>query len=141
MRARRSLEEAANEPDFTRNRAGAYASGTPGCASLALRFESPIAAAQTLDQRTYALLNTYAAILEEAADIVRDPAVPLAVKRALGDAERAATPAVEAAEAAFRVYAQARGDERAAASHRLEEAVDQAKPAVDALQQLVRDQR
>lgn len=114
---------------------------TPGCASLALRFESPIAAAQTLDQRTYALLNTYAAILEEAADIVRDPAVPLAVKRALGDAERAATPAVEAAEAAFRVYAQARGDERAAASHRLEEAVDQAKPAVDALQQLVREQR
>ena len=71
---------------------------TPACASLQLgatRIENPIAAAQTLDQRAYALLHGYAAIVEEATDIVADPATPQAFKRALGQAERVATPAAE----------------------------------------------
>jgi len=71
---------------------------TPACAALQFgqtRIENPIAAAQTVDQRAYALLHSYAAIVEEATDIVADPATPLAFKRALGQAERAATPAAE----------------------------------------------
>ena len=49
---------------------------TPACASLQFgetRIENPIAAAHTLDQRAYAMLHAYAAVIEEATDIVRDP--------------------------------------------------------------------
>ena len=51
---------------------------TPACASLQLgqpRLENPVSAANTLDQRAYAALHAYAAVIEEAADIVRDPAL------------------------------------------------------------------
>lgn len=90
---------------------------TPACASLPLgetTLENPVAAARTLDQRAYALLHAYAAVVEEATDIVGDPATPLAFKRALGQAERVATPAAETLGIAVRAYVQARTDFEAA---------------------------
>ncbi|MGH6949956.1 MAG: hypothetical protein ACREH4_03730 [Vitreimonas sp.] len=131
---------------------------TPACASLQLgqtRLENPVAAARTLDQRAYAVLHGYAAIVEEATDIVGDPNVPLGFKRALGQAERAATPAAEALEIAVAAYVQARADfeaassdsaptlERAAtaltiAARRLSEAIAAAQAPVAELQDLVR---
>jgi hypothetical protein len=92
---------------------------TPACAALQLgstRIENPVAAAQTIDQRAYALLHSYAAVLEEATDIVADPATPLAFKRALGQAERAATPAAETLQIAVTAYMRARADFDAASS-------------------------
>jgi hypothetical protein len=89
----------------------------PACASLQLgqtRFENPISAAHTTEQHAYALLHAYAAVVEEATDIVRDPATPPAFKRALGQAERAATPAVEALQIAVSAYLRARADFEAA---------------------------
>jgi hypothetical protein len=86
---------------------------TPACAALQLgqtRIENPIAAAQTLDQRAYALLHAYAAVVEEATDIVADPATPLAFKRALGQGERAATPAAETLQISVSAYLRARAE-------------------------------
>jgi hypothetical protein len=134
---------------------------TPACASLQLgstRIENPVAAARTLDQRAYAVLNAYAAVIEEATDIVRDPAAPLAFKRALGQAERAATPAAETLEIAVAAYVCARADfeaasgasqptlERAAAvltiaARRLSEAIDSAQAPIAELEDLVRARR
>lgn len=92
---------------------------TPACAALQFgqtRIENPIAAAQTVDQRAYALLHSYAAIVEKATDIVADPATPLAFKRALGQAERAATPAAETLQIAVSAYMRARAEFDAAAT-------------------------
>lgn len=92
---------------------------TPACASLKLggmQIENPVVAARTLDQRAYALLHTYAAVLEEAADVARDPDVPVAFKRALGRAERVATPAAETLEIAVAAYVRARGEFDAASA-------------------------
>jgi len=134
---------------------------TPACASLRLgqtQLENPVAAARTLDQRAYALLHAYAAVLEEATDIVRDPATPLAFKRALGEAERAATPAAEALGIAVRAYVEARADfeatsgdgqpalQRAAtaltiAAQRLSEAMVAAEAPISELEGLVRARR
>lgn len=134
---------------------------TPACASLQFgetRFENPAAAARTLDQRAYALLGAYAAIIEEATDIVRDPAAPIAFKRALGQAERAATPVAETLEAALAGYLRARTDfaaasgdaqpvlQRAAtaldiAARRLGQAVAAAHAPIQELEQLVRARR
>jgi hypothetical protein len=86
---------------------------TPACTALQTgetRLENPVAAARTLDQRAYAILHAYAAVVEEAADIVRDPNAPLPLKRALGQAERAATPAVETLQIAVVAYTRARAD-------------------------------
>jgi hypothetical protein len=133
----------------------------PACASLQLghaRFDNPIAAAQTADQRAYALLHAYAAVVEEATDIVRDPATPPAFKRALGQAERMATPAVETLQIAVSAYLRARADfevasgasqsgiERAAtaigvAARRLNEALAAAQAPVAELEGLVRAHR
>lgn len=134
---------------------------TPACAALQLgqtRIENPLAAAQTIDQRAYALLHAYAAVVEEATDIVRDPAAPLAFKRALGQAERVATPAAETLQIAITAYVRARADfeassgasqsaiERAAtalsiAAHRLNQAVAAAQAPVAELEGLVRSHR
>jgi hypothetical protein len=131
---------------------------TPACASLQLgetRLENPAVAARTLDQRGYALLGAYAALIEESTDIVRDPAVPIAVKRALGQAEAAATPTVETLEIALAAYLRARADFAAAATgaqpalqraataldiaaRRLGEAVSAADAPIQELEQLVR---
>ena len=134
---------------------------TPACASLPIgetRLENPISAARTLDQRAYALLHAYAAVVEEATDIVRDPAAPLAFKRALGQAERAATPAAETLGIAVRGYVRARADFEAAsgetqpaaqraataltiAAQRLNEAIQAAEAPIAELEGLVRARR
>jgi hypothetical protein len=96
---------------------GLARAATPACASLQLgetRIENPVAAARSVDQRAYAILHAYAAVVEEAADIVRDAAAPLSVKRALGQAERAATPAAETLQIAVLAYVRARNDYDAA---------------------------
>lgn len=137
---------------------GVALAAMPACSSLQLgetRLENPAAAARTPDQRAYALLHAYAAIVEEAADIVRDPAAPLSLKRALGQAERAATPAVETLQIAVTGYMRARVDydsatsadqsvlERAAsaltiAANRLSEAIAAADRPIAELEALVR---
>ena len=134
---------------------------TPACAALQLgqtRIENPVAAAQTIDQRAYALLHIFAAVMEEATDIVADPATPLAFKRALGRAERAATPAAEALQLAVTAYMRARTDFEAAsgagqttiertatalsvAARRLNEAVAAAQAPIAELEGLVRAHR
>jgi hypothetical protein len=134
---------------------------TPACASLPFgktRLENPVAAARTLDQRAYALLHAYAAVVEEATDIVRDPAAPLAFKRALGQAERAATPAAQTLGVAVRAYVRARADFEAAsgesqpalqrsataltiATQRLSEAIQAAEAPIAELERLVRARR
>ncbi len=134
---------------------------TPACASLKIgetTFENPIAAARTLDQRAYAVLNAYAAVIEEATDIVRDPAAPAAFKRALGQAERVATPAAETLEIAVATYLRAHADFEAAsqadattlqrattalsiAARRLNEAIERAQTPINDLQDLVRARR
>jgi hypothetical protein len=134
---------------------------TPACTALQLgqtRIENPIAAAQSIDQRAYALLHSYAAIVEEASDIVADPATPLSFKRALGQAEQAATPAAETLHIAVTSYMRARADfdaassanqttiQRAAtalsvAARRLNEAVIAAQAPIAELEGLVRAHR
>lgn len=133
---------------------------TPACASLQVgqtRIENPVTAARTLDQRAYAILHAYAAVIEEATDIVRDPAAPVGFKRALGQAERVATPAAETLEIAVAAYVRARADvdaaagnqtalERAAAAltiaaRRLNEAIAAAQAPIAELEDLVRARR
>jgi len=134
---------------------------TPACASLQvghMQFENPISAARTLDQQAYALLNAYAAVIEEATDIVRDPSAPLAFKRALGQAERVATPGAEMLQIAVTAYVRARADfeaasgasqptlERAAtaltvAAQRLSQAIEAARAPISELEDLVRARR
>lgn len=60
---------------------------SPACAALHFTAPNPIAAAQTTDQRAYALIQSYGALIETAATVVRDPSVPIEVKRAIGRAE------------------------------------------------------
>lgn len=134
---------------------------TPACASVQAgqtHIENPVAAARTLDQRAYAILHAYAAIIEEATDIVRDPAAPMGFKRALGQAERVATPAAETLEIAVAAYVRAKADfeaasgenepalERAAtalaiAARRLSEAIAAAQSPITELEDLVRARR
>jgi len=121
-------------------------SATPACASLqwpGAAIENPIDAARTVDQRAYALLHAYGAILEEAADIVRDPATPLTLKRALGQAERVATPTVETLQIAVTAYIRASEtpDDRIAAANTLNAAIAAAEAPVAELQALVRARR
>lgn len=134
---------------------------TPACASLQVgqtEIVNPVAAARTLDQRAYAALHSYAAVIEEATDIVNDPAAPIGFKRALGQAERVATPAAETLQIAVASYVRARADfeaasgetqptlERAAtaltiAARRLSEALTSAEAPIAELQDLVRARR
>lgn len=134
---------------------------TPACAALRVgdtQIENPIAAARTIDQRAYALLSAYAAVLEEATDIVADPVTPPAFRRALGQAERAATPSVETLQIAVSAYLRAQADlqaagvedrpaiERAAAAltiaaRRLSEASAAAQRPINDLEELVRARR
>ena len=82
----------------------------PACSSLGVRTENPFVAAKTIDQEAYALIGTYAATLEEATDIVRDPATPASVKKALAKAEAVATPLVETVEIATIAYLKTKAD-------------------------------
>jgi hypothetical protein len=137
---------------------GLALAATPACASLQLgetRIDNPVAAARTPDQGAYAILHSYAAIVEEASDIVRDPAAPVSLKRALGQAERVATPAIETLQIAVAAYVRARTDYDAAtradqpviertaaaltiAANRLSEAIAAAERPVNELEALVR---
>jgi hypothetical protein len=84
---------------------------TPACAALRPLAESnPVAVAETADQKAYALVMSYAAVLEIAARRVADPATPPEVKAALARAERIATPAVDALRVAIVAYLRARAD-------------------------------
>lgn len=122
------------------------------------RIENPANAARTLDQRAYALLHAYAAIVEEATDIVADPDAPAAFKRALGAAERVATPAVETLEIAAAAYLRADADLQASAeaggpaiaraaevlavaAQRLSQAIAVAQAPIQELEDLVRASR
>jgi hypothetical protein len=126
-------------------------STAPACAHLP-SFENPVAAAERADQQAYALLRTYAAIVETAAVIVADPNTPAALRRALAHAERAATPAAETLGLAVRAYVSARVDLEAApsdnaaiavaiAANRLSEALQAAQTPIDELEALVRTRR
>ena len=121
---------------------------TPACASLP-KFENPMAAAQSVDQQAYALLATYAAMLEEATDVVRDPVTSPSVRTALGRAERAATPAIETLQVAASAYLRAKADLAASsnpntittltvAANRLNQAITAARGPVGELQALIR---
>src|SRR5262249_40945747 len=91
----------------------------PACSSLPFLgavIENPVSAALTLDQQAYALLDSYAVVLEEAAKLVADPNVPIAAKRALGQAERVATPTAQVVESALAAYMRARADFEAASN-------------------------
>lgn len=134
---------------------------TPACAAFKLgdtQIAIPISAAHSIDQQAYALLHAYAAVLEEATDIVADPATPLAFKRALGQAERAATPAAQTLQISVRGYVRARaafdtasagdasGVQRAAAAlaiaaRELSAAIAAAEAPIAELQGLVRARR
>jgi len=124
---------------------------TPACAPL--EDANPVAVAETADQKAYALLAMYAAVLEEATDLVRDPALPAEARRALIRAERLATPAAETLRIAFVAWLRARADyeasaglparDRAAvavaiAAVRLDEAIAAARGPVGAFAALVR---
>lgn len=127
---------------------------TPACASLATpKLENPVAAAKTADQTAYALLESYAAVLEEATDIVRNPSAPAVLKQGLVRAELVATPAADTLRAAFVAYLRARADyealpagtpkaEKAAATLaiaavRLDEGIRNARAPVEALKALI----
>jgi hypothetical protein len=131
---------------------------SPACATLHLNAPNPIAAAQTNDQRAYALIQSYGALIETATTVVRDPSMPIEAKRAIGRAEAAATPSVQALEMAFSVYLRARAsyeaashvDDRAltralnslnAASQALGRAIDRAQAPIAELQSLINAQR
>ena len=131
---------------------------TPACTALQTgqtKIENPVAAARTLDQRAYALLHTYAAIIEEAADIVGDPSTPRAFTRVLAQAELIATPAAETLEIAAAAHVRARAEfetasgqsqtmiERAAlalaiAARGLDQAMQAAQAPISELEHLVR---
>jgi uncharacterized damage-inducible protein DinB len=116
----------------------------PACAPLPLeqaRIERA-APAPTTEQHAFALLHAYAALLEEAADVVRDPVVPAEARQALGEAERAATPVVEALERALAAHVRARsaraeGEALAASERRLSEALAAALAHLAGLKALV----
>jgi hypothetical protein len=134
---------------------------TPACASTQIgstRIENPVAAASTLDQRAYALLHSYAAVIEEATDIVHDPGAPAAFKRVLAQAEAIATPAAETLEIAIAAYVAARAEFEAAsgqghsaleratlglsiAARRLSEAIAAAQAPIGELEGLVAARR
>ncbi|MBC7770549.1 MAG: hypothetical protein H7124_17345 [Phycisphaerales bacterium] len=108
----------------------------PACASVF----PPVTeqhASQTLEQRAYVLLNGYAAVLEEAADLVRDLDTPPAVIRALAQAEAAATPSVEALHQALTAYAAADAATRASRTDALSQAIEAAEAPVAAMRGLV----
>lgn len=127
---------------------------TPACAQLHLEAFNPIASRQSDDQRAYAIVESYAALLETAANIIRDPDVAVEVKRSIGRAEAAATPSVQVLEVAFSAYLRARAGYEAAsraddstftralntlnaASQALEQAIDRVQAPMAELQALI----
>lgn len=62
-----------------------------GCATVG----GPVAAAETVEQRAFALYGTFAVFEETAADIVEDEAVPVEIRRAIQSADSRAKPVVD----------------------------------------------
>ncbi|MBI1187734.1 MAG: hypothetical protein GC206_10480 [Alphaproteobacteria bacterium] len=77
---------------------GAALSLMPACALTPI--EQPAAEA-ALGHRGYTLIAAYAAALEDAAELLSDPAVAPSLRRALKEAEAAASTAVAALQAAL----------------------------------------
>lgn len=75
------------------------------CASLGLR--NPVATAQTLEQKAFALVETYRVAAETAADIVENPATPDVVVKYLADGDNVATPLAKTLKAAAQTYGDA----------------------------------
>lgn len=134
---------------------GAALTLAPACASIgAPQLANPVTAAQTNDQRAYAVIESYGTLIETATTIVRDQSVPIEVKRALGRAEAAATPSVQTLEIAFSSYLRARAAYEAAsrsddnsitraitalnaAGQALGQAIDRAQAPIAELQALI----
>lgn len=109
---------------------------TPACASGPL--PDPFAAAQSADQKAYALIRAYALVLEEAADLASNSATPQSVRDALTKAEAAATPAIELVKiAAVGVREASDTSDALARQQALVRAIDAAAAPVAALSQLV----
>jgi hypothetical protein len=89
----------------------------------------------SVEQRAYALLQTYAIVLEEATDLIQHPSFPVSAKRPLAEAERAATAAAEALHAALAAYLHTREPASVLALH---QAVEAAEASVAHLQALTR---
>ena len=112
---------------------------TPACAALHFATPDPISAAQASDQRAYAVIESYGALVETATIIVRDPSVPLEAKRTIGRAEAAATPSVATLEAAFAAYLRARAYATASSTgdNGLKRAVNALNAAAEALSRAI----
>jgi hypothetical protein len=109
---------------------------TPACAALHLSAPNPISVAQTNDQRAYAVIESYGALVETATIMVRDPSMPIEAKRAIGRAEAVATPSVQTLEVAFSAYLRARASYEAA-SHSDDNAMTRAANALNAAAQVL----
>ncbi len=103
---------------------------TPACASL----RSPVPAYTSVEQSAFALMGAYALTLDQATTLIGDPVTPRAVKMALAEAEKRATPAVELVKIAAIAHSRAR---HSATSAALARALTEAQPPAQALAALV----
>jgi hypothetical protein len=102
---------------------GVACAAIPACAPLAAQTQgASISRGKTIDDRAYALISAYAAALEAATALVRDPATPAGVREGLARAEAIATPLVEALKIAAAAHARTAGDDGAALAKALAEA-------------------
>lgn len=76
--------------------AGAFA--LHGCAS------NPVAAANTLDQKAYAIYGTFVIVEEQGAKLVSDPTTPAAIKAAIRSTDARAKPTADALTTALHQY-------------------------------------
>lgn len=84
---------------------------TPACASL----RGPAPAYASVERSAFALMGAYALTLDQATALIANPATPRAVKTALAEAEKRATPAVELVKIAAIAHSRARTGETSAA--------------------------
>lgn len=96
----------------------------PGCAN------NPVAAAQDVEQRAYAVYGSFVIVEEQAAKIVSDPNVPAAVKQALRGADARAKPSADALLGSLQAFqttaAQLKGSGGSPDATRLQNAIDAA---------------
>ena len=71
---------------------------------------NPISIAETPSQKAYAIERSYNVLLETAVALASDSATPNSLKRALGRAERAATPVIDSLSDAVTDYVVARAN-------------------------------
>jgi hypothetical protein len=109
-----------------------------------------VAAAESTEQRGFALYGTYVVLQERAAELVRDRSIPKAVRKRIQDADRIAYPLAErvrvlaielnAARMAFNT-AQGPADKVAATSAALGQAIVILAPAIQAVTAAVNEAR